>query len=86
MALLEASRDTGLRQFYPFTSVNRLCLARGSQFPLDDIQPAHVEFFPDLRYVVRKGSPYPPDYVAPIDVNTDDAAAAISALTRLLGV
>jgi len=85
LRLIDASRDTGLRRFHPFTSMNRLCFARSS-WPFQDIQPALVEFLRDGKYIVRSEGPYPPDRDGPIALETADAAAAVSSLIRLLHV
>ena len=83
LALLKASRNTTLRRWYPFTSMNRLCLA-GSPFPFEDLQPCHIEFYPGGRYRVMRGAPYPSDEVAPVDLETTDADTAIAAAIRVL--
>ena len=85
LELIDASRKTGLRELFPFTSMNRLCFARSSAWPFQDIQPGLVEFFPQGRYVVRSGGPYPADREPPVVLDTTDTAAAVAALVRLLG-
>ena len=78
-------RQSGLRRFHPFTSMNRLCFAR-SRFPFEDLQPAFIEFDRGDRYVVRNGQPYAHKADAPIELETDDPSSAAAATCRLLGV
>jgi hypothetical protein len=84
--LIEASRETGLRRLFPFTSMARLCFARSSTWPFQDIQPALVEFNRDGKYVVRSGGPYPADRDPPVALETADAAIAVATVINLLGV
>jgi len=81
--LIRSSAGTILREFYPFTSLSRLCLAR-SPYPFLDIQPGHVEFYADGRYRVMAGSPYPAGSVVPTELETDDARTAVAGLVRLV--
>lgn len=83
--LLEASRATSLRQFFPFTSMCRLCFAR-SEYPFRDLQPAFVEFFPGDRYIVRSGTPYSVDRDPPVELETGEPMVAIANIIRLLGI
>lgn len=85
LGIIEATALTPLRQFHPFTSLNRLCFAR-SRFPFEDIQPALIEFYPDGRYVVRSGGPYPTSRTPPVELETTDPRGAVSATVRLLGL
>jgi len=81
--LLDACRGTELRAFHPFTSMARLCFAR-SRWPFKDIQPAHMEFDPSGRYLVRDGGPYPGDPNPPVTLETNDPAAAVAEVIRLV--
>ena len=82
--LVDASYETGLRRFHPFTAMNLLCFAR-SAWPFKDIQPAVIEFDPQGKYIVRSGGPYPGDREGPIVLETTDAAAAVAAAIRVMG-
>jgi hypothetical protein len=83
--LLEATRDTALRGFNPFTSMNRLCFARSS-WPFQDIQPALIEFRPEGTFVVRSEGPYPGHHDGPIALETSDPGAAVAAAIRVLAI
>ncbi len=84
--LLEATRESDLRRYYPFTSTARLCFARSSKFPFEDIQPVTVEFHTDGTYIVRRGGPYTEGEEPPIELKTADASAAVAAVSRVLGL
>ena len=86
LVLIEASRETALRRLFPFTSMARLCFARSSTWPFQDIQSATVEFSRDGRYIVRSGGPYPADRDPPVALETADAAAAVASVINLLGI
>jgi len=81
--LLDACRGTELRAFHPFTSMARLCFAR-SRWPFKDVQPAYMEFDPSGRYLVRDGGPYPGDPNPPVTLETNDPAAAVAEVIRLV--
>lgn len=80
--LVQHCRGTALARFHPFTSMNRLCFAE-SRFPFEGIQPGFIEFYPDGRYVVFAGPPYPGDAARP-SIDTRDASAAVAAALELL--
>jgi hypothetical protein len=86
LELIEASRETDLGRLFPFTSMNRLCFARSSKWPFQDIQPALVDFHRYGRYIVRSGGPYPADRDPPIALTTADAATAVATVITLLGI
>jgi hypothetical protein len=83
--LLDASYETGLRRFHPFTAMNLLCFARSS-WPFQDIQPVVIEFDQHEKYRVRSEGPYPGDREGPIVLETTDPAAAVAAAIRVLGI
>lgn len=84
--LLDASKGTVLRRFYPFTSMARLCFAC-SPFPFERVQPTCVEFDSEGRYRVLAGGPYSAGVASPsVALDTHDPRAAIEdAISRLVG-
>jgi len=83
--LIDATNQTVLRRFHPFTAMNQLCFARSS-WPFQDIQPTVIEFWPEGKYIVRSDGPYPGDRDGPIALETTDPVAAVAAAIRVLGV
>jgi hypothetical protein len=80
-AIARAASATALRNFYPLTSMNRLCLAR-TAFPFEDVQEAFVSVSLDGRYRVYRGSPYRD---SPVEVaETSDPALASAELVRMV--
>jgi hypothetical protein len=84
LALLDATRETTLRRFFPFTSLNRPCFVR-SPWPFEDIQPAFVEFYKNGTYIVLSGGPYTGPG-PPVELKTTEPGAAVAAVGRLLGL
>ena len=81
-ALAALASRTVLRQFYPFTSMNRLCLARSASH--QDLQPACVAYTRDGTYWVYSGSPYGSDARCLAERVT--AEEAVEVLVRALGL
>jgi Family of unknown function (DUF6193) len=81
LELVNASRGTNLRRFFPFTTMNRLCFARTHPWTVEDAQPASIEFWPVGRYQVRAAGPYRDP---PVVLDTMDPVAAIEEAVRIL--
>lgn len=80
--LVHAAAPTSLRQFFPFTSMNRFCFAE-TPYPFEGMREAFVQFLPDA-YRVFDHTPWSEAAGEPILVTTS-ATEAISALVRVLG-
>ena len=53
VALARTARDTRLGEYFPFTSMSRLCFA-ATPWPFEDIQAAYVEFDPSGHLAVYR--------------------------------
>jgi hypothetical protein len=84
VALAISGRASPLSQFFPFTSVNRPCFARGSTYPFEGEQPVFVSFTPDGSYSVLEGSRFDGD--ATLLLATADPNAAVAIACRRLGL
>lgn len=86
VALATSAKASALREFFPFTSVNQLCFARGSTFRstlrFDDEQPVSVAFTVQGIYSVLEGS----RVEAALLLETRDPDAAVAAACERLGV
>ena len=82
-ALALAAIETPLGDFYPFTSVNRLCFAT-TPYPFESIQMGYIGFSRTGEFAVLKGDPYgdDPRFV----METSDADEAVQATLCLLGL
>jgi len=85
LALIEASKNTDLRRFFPFSRMHRLCFARTSIYPFEDIQAALIEYR-EGHYTVRSGGRYPVDHDPPIALEATAPAFAVAEALRLLQV
>jgi hypothetical protein len=82
--LADSAAGTALEQFFPYTSLTRLCFAR-SPYPFEDVPPAFVSFSNAGDYWVYRGFPYVDADLAEI-LETTDAAEAIRGLLDELGI
>lgn len=79
--LAAAGRRSPLTALWPFTSMNRLCLAR-SRFPFEEIQQGFIAFDPDGTFYVYEGGPYDDSHACVSE--TKDCDEAVRRLGQIL--
>jgi hypothetical protein len=83
LVLLLSARTTALGELFPFQSMNRVCFARASPFPVGEPASVFAEILPDGEYRVFRGSPYDDEQVMLV-ASTFDAEVATRLLVREL--